>query len=227
MQRSGKRAAVAPTENGKKRLDPVAYPKNSLGDGERDVVLRQTQHPLAVALRRVRERGVRLHDALRASRRPPAEQPEGGVVPVGRVGFQRRGLGAQPFLEGGVVHHKRLAGSGGILAPRDAGLMRRFGRRRRGHPLAEGVRAAGIHKKDGAARIAEEVRDLVAPKVRVQHDAHGADPQRAEEGGDEIRSVRERDEDPLLRSHAGAAQEVAVAVRERGRPRRRSSRHRR
>ena len=66
----------APTENGKSTFEPMRVAEEQLRHRHRDVVRRQPEHALAVALGGVHERAIGLHDRLRPAGRAAAEQPD-------------------------------------------------------------------------------------------------------------------------------------------------------
>ena len=71
------------------------------------------------------------------------------------------------------------------------------------------------HHHLGAA-VVEQVRDVVGRESRVHHHHHRAELERAEQGADERRSVRERDQHAVLGLGAGLGQQMPEAIGEGG-----------
>ena len=64
-------------------------------------------------------------------------------------------------------------------------------------------------------RVGEEVLDGIHLEMRVDHHYHCANLQSAEQGGDKLRSVGKRYDDPLLRLDTSTAQRATKAIRQR------------
>jgi hypothetical protein len=157
-----------------------------LGDRHRDVVLPDPEDSFPVALRRVRVRGVGLEDRLRASRRAAGEEPYRGVVPVRPKAVAAIGRGGQRPLELGLAGDEQETEAG--------------------RPLGRAVERAGrlrFHDRRLRSGVAHEVGGRVVGEARVDHDHDRANLEDSEQGADELRTIVQREDHPLLGLDAG------------------------
>ena len=140
---------------------------------------------LGVTLRGVGERAMGLDDGLRLPRCAPGEEPDGRVVGVRGEALQLGARLVQVVLELVSAYYEDPLG--GVQPPGG------FHERVRRVVMDQGQRRPGV---------AVEVLDGVGLQVRVDHDDDGADFEHPEQGRHVLRSVRERDDDALLRLDA-------------------------
>ena len=199
VQRSANKTDEAPTENGKNRFAPVAYPKNSFGT---EIVTSSAHTPSTpwpyscVVL--ANDRCVCTH-TFRPARCSAAEHPDRRIVTVRVERAEIDGMRIAASCKRGIADRVELWGreSPGRRGGEDAGPIARYEGRRR-------------------ARVLEKVVNQIGRRIGVDHDDDRSAPQDAKEGADEIESVWKRHDGAFLRANVVGGKQVRVL---RGQPR--------
>ena len=123
------------------------------------------------------------------------EQPDGGVIGVGRERLQLVGSGVHHFLKCGITDDE------GVLE--EPGSVGRLGK---------GVMGLGTNERRDRPGVAEEIGDGLGLELRVDHHYDRPDLQDAEQCRHVGRAVRERDDHPLFGGHAGLLKQMPESI---------------